>query len=233
MDNDFHKKERSPLYLLINAINKRDPLMWFQCMASPVRNKLAKMNPTELQDYFNKQWSGFPFQITDYSSPGYGSGDITPAEYPAGSIIPKYSQELRVHWSNASEMGVAVVKERSGWWVLRLETFDLSISPKEISLTRAEDGRLLIAVKVHNNSNVSATDIDVKFFSGNPEEGGTLIDKTWIAIEPDSSNVETVPWYVEDGEYEVFVIVDPKDKIKEINEENNRASKVLKVRNSE
>jgi len=40
---------------------------------------------------------------------------------------------------------------------------------------------------------------------------------------------EAIPWNVEEGEYEVFVIVDPENEIMEINEDNNRVSNTVKV----
>ena len=219
------------LEFLIEAINKRDLLLWFQCMASPVRNKLAKMEPAELQDYFNKQW--FPSQITDYSIGKQYRASLSEEDAMFGNAENFAVDWIKRTFPNEREVlgttRCTMVVDGGSWWVLKLETFDLSISPKDISLTRAEDGRLLIAVKMHNNGNVSVADVDVKFFLGNPEEGGTLIGQGGLAIEPNSSAVEAIPWDVGDGEYEVFVIVDPDDKIKEINEENNRASKVVKV----
>lgn len=197
------------LSLLIQAINKREPLLWFQCMASPVRNEIAKMNPAELQDYFNKQWSKFPFQITEHDVEHYTSTEV----------------EI------AGCMKVTMVTERGRWWVLSLEKgkIDLAISLKDIFLTRDENGRLLIAVDIHNKGNIRVSHVDARYFMGNPEEGGTLIGQGGLAIEPDSSAIEAIHWDVDDGEYEVFVIVDPENQIAETNEDNNQASRIVRV----
>lgn len=234
------------LHPLIQAINKRDPLLWFQCMASPVHNRIAKMNPSELQDYFNNQFSEFPFQITDYHDSFAESVDIDPAEYPETTEIPGLARKFDVFWYKgtlpdkkeiAGGMKVTMVRENRGWRVLDLEKLeekiDLAISPRDIFLTKSEKYDRLIAVKIHNNSYLRVPNVDARFFLGDPEEGGTLIGQGGLAVEPGRSAVEAIPWDVEDGEYEVFVIIDPENQIAEANEDNNKASKIVRVDSKE
>jgi len=242
LSDSFHKFPDNVFRLLIRAINKRTPFLWLQCMASPVRNKLAKMNPMELQDYFNEQWSKFPFRITEHRVGLQMSSNVLPAEYPDGPAMPEsvvyVSVDLLKRVSSnktkiVDRMVFTMVEEHGGLlWVFSLERqkIDLAISSEDIFLTRKDDGSLLIAIKIHNNGNIYVPHVDAKYFCGNPEEGGILIGQGGLdAIQPGISEVKAIPWKVEDGEYEVFVIVDPENEILEMNEDNNRASRVVKV----
>jgi hypothetical protein len=108
---------------------------------------------------------------------------------------------------------------------------DPGLSAEDIRYS--EQNSLLIA-RVHNVGSRAARDVEVAFYNGDPGAGGELIEKTYIPniqapidLEPRAVSI-SVHWDLPAKGAEVFVVIDPDDKIKnEITTFNNKASKKL------
>jgi len=107
---------------------------------------------------------------------------------------------------------------------------DPGLSAGDIRL--AERGFLL--ARIHNVGGEAVRGVEVAFYDGNPENGGTLIGSSVIPnieppndLEPRSVTVG-MGWNPGDEEHEIYVVVDPNDEIEdEITTFNNVAHKTL------
>ncbi|MEZ4271384.1 MAG: CARDB domain-containing protein [Myxococcota bacterium] len=84
-----------------------------------------------------------------------------------------------------------------------------------------------VSIEVFNEGNVEATNITVRFFAGDPEQGGTPIQEVVLAgpIVAGTSQVRNIavngsPQCVT---VQIFAIVDPANAIAECNDGNNKA----------
>ncbi len=109
---------------------------------------------------------------------------------------------------------------------------DLTVGPGDISTTptEPEDGDLVILeARIQNQGTDTANDVDVEFFDGNPDLGGTRIGSTVtiISIDKDSSESAIVAWDTtgKTGAYDIFVRVDYADTVFEMDEDNNNATR--------
>ncbi|MCQ5376407.1 MAG: hypothetical protein NO474_07410, partial [Methanomassiliicoccales archaeon] len=109
---------------------------------------------------------------------------------------------------------------------------DLVVTPSNISFSPDifEAGDLVrIVVTVRNIGNSNATNIEVKAFRGISQIGSPeTVD--FLSVNS-SSNVSFV-WQALQGSHTIRILVDPDDKIKELNESNNFASVEITVPSS-
>jgi hypothetical protein len=85
-----------------------------------------------------------------------------------------------------------------------------------------------VAATVFNDGSVPASNVLVRFYAGDPSQGGTLLHEQTIAgpIAP-GQNVPltvTIPGLPEGRVIRIFGVVDPDNTITECNEANNRDS---------
>ncbi|MCK4444508.1 MAG: hypothetical protein KAW09_08190, partial [Thermoplasmata archaeon] len=113
---------------------------------------------------------------------------------------------------------------------------DLEVSPKDIMTTptEPEEGDLVILeAATENQGQEPAHDVDVEFFDGNPDLGGTQIGSTVTIemIDKDSSRSAMVIWDTagKSGAHDVFVRVDYVNTVFELDEENNNATREVFV----
>ena len=106
---------------------------------------------------------------------------------------------------------------------------DLRIDSQSISSTLLNDGKRYLLATIHNRGERTPP-VEVRFFLGDPDHGGKVIGQGALVIEANQQGSELIPWECSPGEYEVFVIVDPDNKIHEENKENNRASQRLTIK---
>ncbi|RMD67600.1 hypothetical protein D6817_01130, partial [Candidatus Pacearchaeota archaeon] len=98
-----------------------------------------------------------------------------------------------------------------------------------------ENESVMINATVYNLVNVTAKNITVQFFDGNPDSGGTQIgtNKTITQVGGLSSVTVSTAWYADLGTSDIFVIVDPplatNGSFTEWNESNNNASRAITV----
>jgi hypothetical protein len=110
-----------------------------------------------------------------------------------------------------------------------VQSADISTTP-----TEPEDGDLVILeAAIRNRGGDVATNVDVEFFDGNPDLGGSQIGSTITisSIDMDSSESATVAWDTtgKTGAHDIFIRIDYMDTIFEMDEENNNATRQVYV----
>jgi len=108
---------------------------------------------------------------------------------------------------------------------------DLSIKAEDISFSNPspkENEAIKIFAEIHYEGDENLSDVLVRFYEGNPSRHGKLIGERRIAIEANGSKKIEISYNVS-GSKEIYVFLDPKDEISEIDEENNLAFKRLSV----
>ncbi|MEW6618037.1 MAG: CARDB domain-containing protein [bacterium] len=110
---------------------------------------------------------------------------------------------------------------------------DITLSESDISFSNSnpiEGEYLTITAIIHNIGELEANDIWLNFYDGNPADGGILIGtKTIATILPHSTETAQINWVSTIGIHNIYVVVDPLDTIKEMNETNNFASVSITV----
>ena len=115
---------------------------------------------------------------------------------------------------------------------------DLSVAPEEVTFQTQDfkDGvpalgngtETRIFANITNSGERRVDGIYVRFFDGDPEQGGArigMIDQKIDFLETGQKSNISTNWTVNStGQHVIFVIVDPGDKILEFNETNNVAS---------
>ncbi len=94
--------------------------------------------------------------------------------------------------------------------------------------------RKLLLATIHNVGAKAVRGVEVEFYDGNPEEGGTRIGGSFVPnieapndLEPQTVTVG-VSWSPTEEAHEIYVVVDPNDEIKdEITTFNNAAHTTL------
>lgn len=110
---------------------------------------------------------------------------------------------------------------------LTLSFQDIIYTP-EVALESASAN---LSVLVRNNGSVSAANVEVGFYNGDPANGGELIGLApSISLDSDSSERVSIDWAVvpEAGDIVVHAIADPNQAVAEFLESDNSAFKVLK-----
>ena len=111
-------------------------------------------------------------------------------------------------------------------------TPDLTLTSDDISFSPSEpmDGEtVIITATIHNVGTTTAKYILVNFYKGPPAEGQLIGAGAISSIKAGKSKSVSVEWTAELGTHEIFVVVDPADKIREKDENNNVASKSITV----
>ncbi|MHA1290436.1 MAG: CARDB domain-containing protein, partial [Candidatus Thorarchaeota archaeon] len=115
---------------------------------------------------------------------------------------------------------------------------DLTINASDISLDPPyplEGDIVIISATIHNRG-ISAKEIKVSFYDGEPEDSGTLIQDEFIysTIPFGGSRTLEIKWETVGSAsvHEIFVVIDPENMIKEEKEKNNRASAGISIEES-
>ncbi len=110
---------------------------------------------------------------------------------------------------------------------------DLSITSDEIIITPedpAPSDELTIKTTVRHHGRLPSAPCKVAFYNGNPETGGTLLTDADCPGLSDGQTAElAIKAQLPVGEYDIFVVVDQENAVKEDNEDNNTASMELSV----
>jgi len=118
------------------------------------------------------------------------------------------------------------------------KTFSVELSPSSISfdppIPFAPPGQsvtVAIEATVANAGRVGAKNVQVGFWHGDPDNGGTLIESRIISTLSAGSSVQTqIDWpNLQGGTYEVYVKVDSGDAFIELEETDNKGHKSLLV----
>ena len=111
---------------------------------------------------------------------------------------------------------------------------DVSITEEDIVFSDENPvlGNIVtISATVHNIGGADVTDVAVRFYNGNPDDGGVQIgdDKIIATIPIGGAEIASVDWTSTIGAHEIFVVLDPDESITEWDEENNCAFALIKV----
>jgi len=140
---------------------------------------------------------------------------------------------LKIDSSNViSERNEANNQEYSEY--LRLEKPDLLLNSIQFSQNEIQQwDTLQIEAMIINPGTVTAANVQLRCYDGDPLSGGIEIGSTASAILEGGDTVFlSVPWFVGDatiGQHQVFVLADPDNIIDESNETNNSLSDFVTV----
>ena len=120
---------------------------------------------------------------------------------------------------------------------LRIETdADLTLRSIDITTNPADPGQgqdVTIAAEIWNVGFSPTSSVNVEFFDGDPSAGGTKIGMTQVIASIPAGGVRTasVVWNTAGkvGSRAIFVAIDRSDTIKEMDEDNNIASRTFDI----
>ncbi|MFZ3136431.1 MAG: CARDB domain-containing protein [Thermodesulfovibrionales bacterium] len=104
---------------------------------------------------------------------------------------------------------------------------DLEITASDIAIVSAnstEGQPAVISAIIHNIGELGAQNVNISFYDGDPQSGGTLISSvTKSFIDSGATALAEMPWntFGQSGRNYIHVIVDPQNLIQESNENNN------------
>jgi len=106
------------------------------------------------------------------------------------------------------------------------EDWSIEFTPNE-SINAGE--QVKINATIFNFGTTNATDVVVKFYDGDPNNGGSLIGTDTVDVSRIGFNDSQVTWTATFGDHNIYVEVDPDNLIDELNESNNVANKSISV----
>jgi subtilase family serine protease len=171
----------------------------------------------------NPSFGGTKIQDSTVTVPGNGTSNVN-INYTVGNkptIIFVLLDEADTVYEKNEENNIAFKK-------LIIGLPDLVIRDKDIKINRMSDGSIYISPLIRNMGGVDVTDVSISLYDGNPSSGGIFIANQIIdSISSGSGRRINVPYTLEPGRHDLYVIVDPENQIKEITEANNSAMKVV------
>ncbi|MBN2314374.1 MAG: hypothetical protein JXM79_10620, partial [Sedimentisphaerales bacterium] len=111
---------------------------------------------------------------------------------------------------------------------------DIAIEDKDLTVTEQPDGSYNAKIVIYNRGSHSFPKFGVYFYAGDPDKGGRLLATHGAGpIMPGDGWGEYNPGLrLKSGENTISVVVDPDNKVAELNETNNKASKIIPGRQS-
>jgi uncharacterized protein (TIGR03790 family) len=111
---------------------------------------------------------------------------------------------------------------------------DLSINSKDISFSddKPREGEIVnISAIIENLGLAPVFDVEVGFYAGDPFNGGIYLGSINLDIDGSGSNTTSFSWDTSGylGDYNITVVVDPKDLFYELSEGNNMANASITV----
>jgi hypothetical protein len=108
---------------------------------------------------------------------------------------------------------------------------DIVIENRDLTVKKQPDGRFRASLSIHNYGNTATPKFKVIFYVGDPSKKGRKVYPGHHNAGPimprGTWNEGTLPFTLNEGEAEVFVIVDPDNMTNELDETNNKASAVI------
>ena len=113
-------------------------------------------------------------------------------------------------------------------------SFDLAITEPESNLTYLQYGdTVILKAWVSNIGKTHAFPVYVGFYDGDPKLGGKLVapaESVSVLLRPQEQGLAQARWLHHVGsQHQVYVVVDPDNKFKETNENNNSASMAVVI----
>ncbi len=103
---------------------------------------------------------------------------------------------------------------------------DMAVEDASLSVKANADGSFTATIRIRNKGAAPSTEFGVHFFAGDPQKGGRLLAThssgpimpggTWGEYNPELR--------LKPDEDTIVVIIDPEDRVKELDESNNKAS---------
>ncbi|HUU17182.1 MAG TPA: CARDB domain-containing protein [Sedimentisphaerales bacterium] len=103
---------------------------------------------------------------------------------------------------------------------------DIAIEDKNLKVTKLSDGLFQAVIRIYNKGSAPSPEFGVYFYAGDPDKGGRLLatHSAGPIMPGDSWGEGTHPQRLEPGENTISVVVDPGNKVEELDETNNKAS---------
>lgn len=124
-------------------------------------------------------------------------------------------------YSNIEYITVTIENEIQLWPDLAFEG-NITFSPTNFQMMQP----VIIRVEITNLGNKTATGVEVEFLRGNVEIGELEIIPR---IEPGETKISFTTWMALEGIHTIKVVLDPEDKIEEIDEDNNQIADQIQV----
>ena len=185
-------------------------------------NTTSSFQSANVQIYYNK--SGLDgLNESNLKLYYFDEATNTPVEAP-NQIINISSGFVEATTNHLSEWFVA---DDTQWAAQSL------ITGSQTNVILNDGDRINVTVQVHNSANVNVTDdVLVYFYEGDPDTNGIYIGNATITggILANSSKAAILKNYkINSTSADIYVLVDPLDNIKELNESNNKAYKALNL----
>jgi hypothetical protein len=215
------------------------PLFYGEPMTITLGATVANRGNTDTTQDFNVSfWDGDPSggaNIGERNVPGlsgqWGQAAIAPIDWTTTITEPR-----RVHvWCDSGDDVVELCREDNNQtyrtFFVDLALSSTSFEPPVPFAPVGQSVTVTIKTTVANEGNVGARNVQVSFWNGDPDSGGTLIGSRVIATLSAGSSAQTqIDWpEVEGGTYQVYVRVDPDNTLAELEETNNKEHKGLLV----
>ncbi len=158
------------------------------------------------------------------------SGNISQLDFGNSDTISMFFKPLTgIHKFNIHLNPDSSIHEQN--YENNSKSVDMNLLPdflvRSTGILLGEDNTLL--AQINNIGNAPGFDIPIKFFDGNPNQGGELIDSVFIDLSFSDSTQVSVSWENQPGLHTIFVEVNKMFTINEIDYENNFASQDLMV----
>jgi hypothetical protein len=114
---------------------------------------------------------------------------------------------------------------------------DIVIENRDLAVEKQPDGRFRAVLSIHNRGNTATPAFRVVFYAGDPGKKGRKVYPGHHGAGPimpgGTWNEGSLPFTLNEGESEVFAIVDPDNRVEESDETNNKSSQILSTITSE
>jgi len=134
---------------------------------------------------------------------------------------------LKEEWNDKRCFRALDVSDAHPKYESALAKADIAIENRYLNVKKQPDGRFRAGVSIHNYGNTATPQFKVIFYAGDPGKKGRKVypgHHNAGPIMPSGTwNEGTLPFTLNEGETEIFVIVDPDNMVDELDETNNKA----------
>jgi hypothetical protein len=144
---------------------------------------------------------------------------------------------LKEEWNEKRCFRALHVSDAYPTYESALAKADIVIENRDLRVNKQPDGQFRAGISIHNKGNTATPKFKVLFYAGDPGKGGRKVHSGYHNAGPimpgGTWNEGTYPFTLNEGETEIFVIVDPDNVTDESDEANNKASTVVPGREQE
>ena len=210
-----------------------------------ISSRVSNMGNRSADNVMVRYWDGAPGTGSQLGGdevllavPGRYEGDFTTAVTWTGAASDTHDFYVQVDPNDTikeADEGNNIISIRLDF-KSDLTINELTFDPPAPLMEAEQPVTITLRAEVQNVGHLAAVDVDVGFWDGNPDEGGTLIGSQTVA--PDSANplgrneqvTAQVTWTTAvPGLHEIYARVDPDNEIAEIDEDNNQSMQTILV----